>query len=670
MTKLQEFIIRYGWQAFGYELAAATGYPFDEVQRVRSLRASRKLPKLKRFAELFTLWHGRPPRDDEWPMPQKSGGGYDWQGPEITLLASLVGRMGKPEISRILTKRLRQRTGDRSAVRDVLAVQNTISRIGMQTTDIVGGITLSEAGKEVAGYYTVWNAVKRGDLASFRIGRVLCIPHKAWAEWKAKIVFPPKGYITLASLRVPLGFNSDAKLPHYAERGWIPTAVRCNVWGRHGSHTSRFGTWFIDPKVGRRLLADRRAGKAMPWFGKGDEGNLKVTWRLLEERRHPATCETCRKIWGPKGAPRTYEDYAVRYVPLDHGAKRHLTRPYSHGLTLEQVAKECNRSWAGVRLAINNGTLRATKVGRTHYVNRTDATRWKARKCPVGRNEKSWISLGGAKNQYGFKVKDLRAYMADGTLRSMVGTFGAMRGITYVLKQQVRELREKIGYSETDAAARICVSVHRLRKLLAGVNWRGAEGIPPETLRACQRRCQSQDGGRTIEQAARELRRSPRWIKDRILDGTVRIARAKFDRRRLYLTAPMLERLRKWKPTRKVDRFSSRWLPSTPAAREAGVSVGQLTNWRDDGLPFRMNSDGHHFYAVRSLRAWARRYWEHPRLHRATPPQWLQHERATIAARSTNSGRSSLTTARPQRHRLPATLVPGGFQKPMERIHP
>lgn len=220
---------------------------------------------------------------------------------------------------------------------------------------------------------------------------------------------------------------------------------------------------------------------------------------------HPESCETCRKIWGPQGSPRSYSDYAVRYPPLAHGAKRHLTRPYSPGLTIAQVAKQTQRSWSGVRLAINNGTLRATKAGRTHYISRTDATRWKARHCPMGGNMRSWISLAGARTQYSFTAKRLREYMAAGKLHSKVGKLGATRGITYVLKQQVRELREKLGYSELEAARRVDVSIERLRVLLAGVDWRGAEGIPPETIRAAMRRRESQDTGYTLDQAAEKL---------------------------------------------------------------------------------------------------------------------------------------------------------------------
>jgi hypothetical protein len=108
--------------------------------------------KVKRFAELFALWHGRPPRDDEWPAPRKNGGKgtYEWQAPELALLASLVGRMGKRrDRRRILTEAPAQ--GHRRSPRRTHAhrVQIAINhQLGLQTTDVVGGITIAEAGRE------------------------------------------------------------------------------------------------------------------------------------------------------------------------------------------------------------------------------------------------------------------------------------------------------------------------------------------------------------------------------------------------------------------------------------------------------------------------------------------------------------------------------------------
>src|SRR5712664_1927850 len=108
----QRFVLAHGWHARGHVLAAVLGQPVADVEHVRRTRACTRLKTGKRFAELFSLWHGRAPNDVDWPTPWKGAAGvYEWQAPELALLASLVGRMGGAEISRILTTRLRLRTG-------------------------------------------------------------------------------------------------------------------------------------------------------------------------------------------------------------------------------------------------------------------------------------------------------------------------------------------------------------------------------------------------------------------------------------------------------------------------------------------------------------------------------------------------------------------------------
>src|SRR3546814_14497443 len=53
---------------------------------------------------------------------------YEWQSPELALLASLVGQLGLKDIATTLTQRLRKITGDDDAQRTHLAVQNWITR--------------------------------------------------------------------------------------------------------------------------------------------------------------------------------------------------------------------------------------------------------------------------------------------------------------------------------------------------------------------------------------------------------------------------------------------------------------------------------------------------------------------------------------------------------------
>jgi excisionase family DNA binding protein len=627
MTDWQRFVVSHGWKADGYELAAVLGQPLAEILRFRGRgvcsRPRRK--KVKRFAELFALWHGRPPRDDEWPRPRKAHRCcYEWQAPELALLASLVGRLGKPEISRILIKRLRKVTGDLRATRSLNAVQMGINhRLGMVTTDVVGGLTIATAGREIGSRAVIYQCIRKKELRPFRVGRLWVIPREKWEAWKKTRTFPPKGYVQLSTLKRPLGIRSD-KLSEWARMGYMPTAVRCNPFGL-GIHSTQFGTWFVDPKVARKLLADRRAGRPMPWWGKPEPGNLRITWRLLEERRHPSTCRTCAQIWGPKGAPSSYDDYAVRYPPLAHGAKRHLTRKWSPGLTIAEVAKLAGRSWSWVRRAIDNGTLTASRTGWRFHISRSDATHWKARRCPAGCHESSWTSLASARLQHQFTLAELRAFVAEGKLRSMVGVNGPMRGITYVSRHQVRQLREKIGFTEEQAARRVGVRVSRFRTLLEGVHWRGTGAIPLDTVNAVIKRRYSQDGGCTLEAAAAKLGTSLQWIHERKLDGTIRLMRAKWDRRRLYITEPMLERLRqaKRKPIKR-ERFGARWLLLSKAANEACVSNATIVRWAEGGELERRRSIQGWRYHRKAVRARARQYWkDEVRFRRAIAPDWF-----------------------------------------------
>jgi hypothetical protein len=300
---------------------------------------------------------------------------------------------------------------------------------------------------------------------------------------------------------------------------------------------------------------------------------------------------------------------------------------WSQGLTIDEVAALTGRSWSGVRLAITNGQVIATKAGRSFYVTRTEATRWKARHCPVGSNDRSWISLPTARKLYFFTLIELRQFIKDRKLVARIGTAGAMRGITYVTRHQVGVLREKIGFDEAEAARRVGIPIPRFRKLLKGVNWRGAKGVPLDTVRAVQRRVNSQDGGCDIEEAAARLRVTVDWIHERKLDGTIRISRAKFDQRRIYITEPMMKRLKaaKLKPPA-PGQLGDGWLFLSQAAAEAGVSTGTILRWADDGELRRKPSHLGFRYPRASVRARARKYWPQVRFHRAVQPNWMQHQ--------------------------------------------
>lgn len=627
------FVVDHGHQARGSDLAFILCRSVDEIERLRAAGVCSKGSGRKAFAELFRLWHGREPGEGEWPPPRIAGGGkYEWQPPELALLASLVGRLGKQEIAQVLTERLRGVTGDQTASRSAGAVQVGINRIGMQTKDVIGGITTAEAAKEIGSLAMVNQAIHKGDIKAVRVGRLWVIPRKTWAAWKAKRVFPPADYVQLAALKQPLSIRSD-KLSEYARMGYVPTALRCNPYGT-GLHSTQFGTWYIDPKVAQQLIEDRRAGRPMPWHGKPLAENLRVTYRLWQQRKHPASCKTCATVWGREGPPYSFEAYAVRYPPLAHGAKRHLTLPWTPGLTITELARKSGCARSRVSRAIANGTVNVLDQGGEAHVSRTDATRWISRGCPVGDSRRSWISVATAVKRYLFSEQEIRGFIAQGRLKSKTGTDGGMRGIVYVSWQQCAAIRETVGFTEEEAARRACVTVAEFRAALTGVDWRGTGAIPLVTVQAVIKRRQSAPGY-TIEEAAQALQRSVGWVEARIADGSVRPLQRRWDRNQLYLSEPMMRRLRAVPVCpRATDLPGEEDLRLGEAALEAGVTTSTITHWADAGELARIRTRSGWRYPREIVRARARLYWQRNRFHREVPPQWLQEERATARVSS------------------------------------
>ena len=489
----ERFVVDHGHQAAASDLAFVLRRPVDDIDRLRATGVCSKSRHRKNFIELFSLWHGGDPTANEWPAPRKSGRGtYEWQGPELALLASLVGRLGKTEIAQVLTERLRRLTADPSASRSAASLQVAINRIGMQSKDVVGGITTAEAAREIGSLPIINQAIRNGHVRARRVGRRWVIPHDAWAAWKAKRVFPPAGYVPLATLKQPLSIRSD-KLSEYARMGYIPTAIRCNPYGT-GLKSTQFGTWYIDPGIAEELRADRQAGRPMPWHGKPLAENLRVTYRLWQQRKHPASCKTCADIWGRQGAPRSFKDYADRYPSLAHGAKRHLTLPWTPGLTVPELARKAGCAASRARRAVANGTVNVLQRRGESYISKTDATRWIGRGCPVGDRHRLWISIATASKRYLFTRRQLNSFIAGRKLKSKTGTQGAMRDTVYVSWQQCANLRETIGFTEQEAARRAGVTVSQFRTVLAGVNWRGTGAIPLVTVQAVIKRLQSRPG--------------------------------------------------------------------------------------------------------------------------------------------------------------------------------
>lgn len=620
----QGFVVEHGHRVPVTWLAHVLGKSPEDILRVRRSGACVRRVASRTFAELFSLWHGRSPGDEDWPRPGKrAGGGYEWHPPELALLATQVGRYSAAEIARVLTVRLRALTGDRKAVRTRTAVQGRIHLIGLQSTDVLGGITVADAGKEVQSRQIVYQAIRKGELCTYRAGRLLVIDRADWQTWRSRRLPPPEGYVQLATLKPLLSAGSD-KLAEYAANGYIETAIRCFPM-KGGVSSSARGTWYIAQEVADRLIADRLAGRRMPWFGKPMLSNLKSTYRLFHQRQHPRTCDDCRRIWGPAGAPSSFEEFMQRYPALDHGAKRHLTRPWVPGLTIPETARHCASSAAIVRRAIANGMIAASLHQGRHYVSKTDATRWRARRCPAGEGSKSWISLATARKLYGFSTRELKEFVAARRLRSMQPAAGPGRGQVYVLRHQCAQIRERQGFTLDEAAKRAGVSTARMHMLLTGANWRRVDDhVPLETLRTVLKRLKS-SAGVTVAQAASNLGVQESTVRAHIEAGTIRVQMAKWGSGEPLITPPMLARLRGALASGELpvrfDRES--WCSLSEATTLAGVSTGTLGKWASAGEINRIHRKGRWLYERASVMNRARSYWSTCRLKRAVLPSWL-----------------------------------------------
>lgn len=623
------FVLAHGFGASDADLAYIVGRDVSEIRRVKQGPAG-LLPRSRTrasYPELFAIFRGRPPSDDEWPRLIKSPRGqYPWRAPELALLATLVGRLGIEEITAALSERLKRLTGDPSAERSRASVQNKITNLGLQSTDVLGGLTASQAAKEIGSYATIIAAIRAGKLKAVRTGRLWVIPTKAWETWKQGRVLPPAGYIPLARLRVRLGIKSDSKLPEFASSGYIPTAIRCTPQNAREANSTKNGTWYVDPAVAKKLLDDRRAGRPMPWHGKPLAVNLSKTWALWEARKHPASCETCRQIWGGD-PPANLDEYTDRYPPLAFGAKRHLTKRWSAGITVSQVARTCGKSREHVQRAIASGQLNPEKHGRTLFVSQTDATRWRARGCPTGIRSTSWISLSTAATRHGFTKLDLKQFIAQGRLPTTIITAGPARGETFVSRHACARLREEIGYTEREAARKIGVTVWHARQLLKDIDWRGTGRIPLATVQAAIKRVSSGCVGITIREAAEALEKPIGWVEAHIKAGTVRVARVLPGTRLRRLTAPMVRRLAKVKrrkPPRKP--LSAEWLTLSQGADLAGVTKSTIWKWHTVGEIRTIYSENFIRYSKKSIKARARVYWRTVRFKRKVLPKWLEEE--------------------------------------------
>lgn len=420
------FVLAYGCRVPAAELAAIVGRKEHEIRALRSSGAVTQLPQRLPYAALFAAWHGRAPDEQDFPAPKRHPGGYAWEPAELALLATLTGQFSVDALASILTARLRARTGDPEACRSRNAVLVALQRIGLQAGDLVAGVSVQQAAREIGSENIVRAAIKRGTLRTERVGHRVLIPHAAWATWKAGRQTPPPDWVRLSSLRQGLGIRSD-KLPEFARAGLIPGAQQYLDDG------DKHGVWYIAPDVAQQLLEDRHQGRPMPWHGKPLETNLKQTYQRWCERRH-SDCEECARIWGDRGAPVTLEDFKARYPILTPGEKRHLTRlPLNktgagseagraqRRYTLREAADQLAMTVAWVRERIARGTVVVVQGDKGQPLV-TEAMMTRLRHVWIYRDDEpalvpaDWLSASAAAREAGVTCATLLKWAESGEL--------------------------------------------------------------------------------------------------------------------------------------------------------------------------------------------------------------------------------------------------------------
>lgn len=622
----QRFVLTDGCRAFQRDLSIVLGVPEDEIRRFRhgqgATASSRARPA---FEDVFEAWHGRSPRDEEWPVPRvRVNGHYEWLGNEVSLLLSMVGSFGVDDISEMLTTRLRNLTGDPAASRTVHSVQNQINKHGMTLGDVSGGVTVHDAGLQVGSESTVRSLIQTGALPTFRAGRRLVIPHAAWKRFLENRGTIPDDHVRLADLRAPLGVRSN-KLSEFARLNLIPGALRIRADGV-GMPNTRHGTWFVPRDLADRLVADRRAGLPMPWHGAALPDNLKSTWHKWQARKHSASCSRCGEIWGEYGAPATLEAFCRRYPLLGPDEKRHLTKIEYDGMTIARVADVAGLSRSSVERAIQDGYLAAVTVPGGKRVTREQFDAWRSGRGRRSRSEE-WMTREDAMRVFAFSEKEMALWIAAMRIST---SFTDRR--TLVSKADCHDVRRETGYSFDEALACLCARGSALMREIKALHLDPEQPIPAEVIENIRatRRKTSVASYYSFGEAALALGVDVAWVEARRDDGTIVVRKSPAAGGDTVITGRMLARMRRVLDgidTRKVVPLSRPgWSRLAAAAMLAGVSIGTIQNWNKDGrLVFEDRPMGR-YYEDQSVKAVARKYWASARHVRRQPPGWLVAE--------------------------------------------
>lgn len=603
-------------------LAAVVRQPVSRVDhvvtRIRAGAGSKK--RAATFPELFAEFHGREPEEQEWPAPRKFAWGYEWLAPELELLATLVGQLSGRDIASVLTQRLREVTGDSQAARGIVAVQGAAQRLGLQLGEALGGIACSAAALEIGSYNVVYHAIEARLLQAHKVGRIIVIDRASWKRFLASRDVIPDGYVRLSSIRTALGISSDAKLPEFASLGYIPTAVQIAPNGALGAGGGRI--WYISQEVADRLVADRRRGSPMPWHGKPLAINLKCSYRRWRERRHPASCKTCREIWGGGGAPGSQQAFDQVYPGLTRKQKRHLTQQWCPGLTVDEAADLTGQSAVTLRAAVKSGELKYKRASNVLYFTEAAVLRWaKNQSARSGKDRfvrQDWIAA-----RYGFTAREINALCVEGTLRRRGKAISEADCITYRLSH---------GIGVRSAAKHLGVSVPRLKRMIEDLCGTCDDIVGWNRFRHIQSLV-SRVQSISIEAAAQQLGKDVEWVKAHIDAGTVVPTTSKWARSERMLSKASVRKLRGLRrrklpvPPAAVPANADEWMTTPQAAKFAGVSTTLILRWRQEGgIPERLERTTV-LLERKALRRRAARYWRHERTRnysRRPPPAWLK----------------------------------------------
>lgn len=608
--KWQDFVLEHAQGLRHDATAHIVGVTEQEVRQIRYQAGASNCRRLERFAEVFKLWHGRDPQDSDWPVPRREGSSrcYQWHPPELALLVSQIGLLGPNEIATLLTHRLRKVTGDPRAARSRSAVMVRIQQLGLQVSDLQGAITVAEAAHQLRGRTPIDKAIKRGELVARRVGKYLALDLRSWKAWLEKRDIAPPGSVRLSTLKGPLGIKSD-KLSEWARAGLIPDTVRVNLCG--DGPTTQFGTWFILETTAKRLIADRAAGRPMPWAGKPYASNLATTWALYSKRRHHESCPDCSRIWSGLPAPRNLEEFSERYPPLTLSAKRHLTSNLSRGFTVMAAASYASCKTADVSAALRKGLLKRTR-GR---ITLAELQAWMGKGRPTGRTPLQWIAEETAMQRYGVTRQELRQ-IQEITSRESNG----------VREYSRVQCAEHFGpdYTRIRAARVLGVTPHKLDALCNGLEWQRHDIVTQSMMIQLRRRMEHSQGD-TPTSAAKRLSVPLASVQAAIDEGVIEPLRSSHDAALLIITPPMLRVLRAHlrKPS----------LPKPPpgltlmeASRHAGVSTATLLKWCNDGEVRYRGAQPGRVYDPASVEARAREYWANARSGRQYDkrrPSWI-----------------------------------------------